>query len=72
MLRQHQVGPSKNFHNHEFVSSHRIPQKVRNEIAKTVEVNPSLTASQLACGQGLQYRPAAADLSAAHQGDSMR
>ena len=68
LLRQHQVEPSKNFHSHDSVSSHRIPQKVCSDIAKAVEANPSLTASQIACGQGLQYRPAAADLSAAHQG----
>ena len=68
LLRQHQVEPSKNFHSHGSISSHRIPKKVRTDIAKAVEANPSLTASQIACGQGLQYRPAAADLSAAHQG----
>ena len=33
LLRQHQVKPSKNFHSHESISSHRIPQKVRNDIA---------------------------------------
>ena len=68
LLRQYRVEPSKNFHSHKSISSHRIPQKVRSDIAKAVEANTSLTASQLACGQGLQYHPAAADLSAAHQG----
>ena len=50
------------------MATHRIPRKVRKDIAAAVEANPSLTASQLACGQGLKYCPAAADLSAAHQG----
>ena len=68
LLRQHQVVPSRNFHNHKTTAAHRIPQKVRKDIVAAVEANPSLTASQLACGQGLHYCPAAADLSAAHQG----
>ena len=68
LLRQHNITASTNFHNHKATASHRIPKKVRNDIAVAVEANPSLTASQLSCGHGLQYRPAAADLSAAHQG----
>lgn len=68
LLRQHQVEPTRNFHSHKVMATHRIPQKVRKDIAAAVEANPSLTASQLACGQGLKYCPAAADLSAAHQG----
>ena len=68
LLGQHQVESKKNLHSHRSISSHRIPKKVRSDIAKAVEANPSLTASQIACGQGLQYHPAAADLSAAHQG----
>ena len=68
LLRQHQVEPSENFHNHKAIATHRIPRKVCKDIATAVETIPSLTASQLACGQGLRYCPAAADLSAAHQG----
>ena len=48
LLRQHQIEPSKNFHNHKPIATHRIPQKVRKDIATAVETNPSLTASQLA------------------------
>ena len=50
----HQVEPSKNFY--------KIPQKVCSNIAKKQIIH------QNACGQGVQYCPAAADLSAVHQG----
>ena len=50
------------------IASHRIPQKVRQEITSAVIANPSLTTSQISNGQGIEYRPSAADLSATHSG----
>ena len=68
LIRKHTFDKQKNFHNHSSVSSHRIPSKVRKDIASAVKCNPSLKTSELSCGQGLGYCPASADLSAAHKG----
>ena len=45
-----------------------VPQSVRQEITSAVIANPSLTTSQISNGQGIEYRPSAADLSATHSG----
>ena len=58
----------ENLHLHGKIASHKIPQKVRQEITSAVIANPSLTTSQISNGQGIEYRPSAADLSATHSG----
>ena len=68
LLRKHSFSAAKNFHSHGKIVPHRIPQKVRKEISSAVIANPSLTASQISSGQGIDYRPSAADLSATHPG----
>ena len=68
LLRKHSFESMENFHSHEMISSHRIPQRVRSEITSAVTANPSLTASQISSGHGMNYRPSAADLSATHTG----
>ena len=68
LLRKHSFPTAKNFHSHGRIASHRIPQKVRQEITSAVIANPSLSTSQISNGQGIEYRPSAADLSATHSG----
>ena len=68
LLRRHHIGKSCNLHNHNKIERHQIPTKVRNDISHAVISNPTLTTSNLSCGKGLSYYPAAADLSAAHKG----
>ena len=43
-------------------------QKVRKEIISAVIANSSLTTSQISSGEGIEYRPSAADLLANHPG----
>ena len=68
LVRKHKFSKKCNLHNHNNIVRHRIPTKVRKDIAHAVESNPTLTTSELSCGKGLGYCPAAADLSAAHKG----
>ena len=68
LLRKHSFAVANNFHSHGKIASHRIPQKVRQEITSAVMANPSITTSQISSGQGINYRPSAADLSASHPG----
>ena len=68
LLRKHNFRKICNFHNHNVITRHRIPTNVRKDIAHAVKSNPTLTTSELSCGKGLGYCPAAADLSAAHKG----
>ena len=74
LCRNHHLSPSTNHHNHAIPGSHNIPQYVHAKIADAVEVNPTLTTSELASGQGLPFLPGSADLSATHYGwlDSVR
>ena len=67
LLRKYSFQAVNSFHLHSKIASHRIPQKVRNEITSAVIANPTLTTSQISNGQGIEYRPSAADLSATHQ-----
>ena len=57
LLRKHSFPATENFHSHGKIASHRIPQKVRQEITSAVFANPSLTTSQISNGQGIEYRP---------------
>ena len=67
-LLRKQFPATENFHSHGKIASHGIPQKVRQEIMSAVIANPSLTTSQISNGQGIEYCPSAADLSATHSG----
>ena len=44
--------------------SHKLPEKLKKDMAHTLKDNPYLSTQQLATGQGLGYRPASADISA--------
>ena len=68
LLRNHNFLAQKNLHSHGTISSHKIPQKIRIDVTSAIQSNPTLKTSEISCGQGLSYLPAAADLSAAHVG----
>ena len=65
LMRKYKFTLQPNFHSHNSISTHRIPTKIRVDAVRS---NPALKTTELACGQGLGYCPAAADLSAAHKG----
>ena len=68
LLRKHSFPAVENFHLYGKIASHRIPQKVSQEITSAVIANSSLTTSQISNGQRIEYRPSATDLSATHSG----
>ena len=48
--------------------NHKLPKKVCYDLEKTIEDNPYLTTRQIACGQGIGYRPGSADIAGTSYG----
>lgn len=48
--------------------NHKLPKKVCSDLEKTIEDNPYLTTRQIACGQGIGYRPGSADIAGTNYG----
>ena len=66
VISSSEVCPQKNLHNHPISSglNHKLelPKKDWADLEKTIEDNPYLTTRQIACGQGIGYRPGSADI----------
>ena len=64
VIRTDVVSPSKNLHNHpvELSLSHKLSSMVTSAIQRSIDENPYLTTRQIACGQGIGYRPGSADM----------
>lgn len=60
----------KNLHKHPINPSlsHKLPKKVCSDLEKTLEDNPYLTTCQIACGQGIGYRPGSVDIAGTSYG----
>ena len=58
------LSTKKQKHNHpiSYSLSHKLPRKICSDMEKTLEDNPYLTTCQIACGQGIGYRPGSADI----------
>ena len=56
-----QKSPSDDLHNHPLHNATKISQCIRQKISVAVSANPSLTASDIARGQGMGFLPSAAD-----------
>ena len=64
IVRSDVVSPCKNLHNHpvDLSLSHKLSSMVTSAIQKSIDENPYLTTHQIACGQGIGYRPGSADM----------
>ena len=64
VIRTDVVSPSKNLHNHpvELSLSHKLSSMVTSAIQRSIDENPYLTTRQIACDQGIGYRPGSADM----------
>ena len=64
IVRSDVVSPCKNLHNHpvDLSLSHKLSSMVTSAIQKSIDENPYLTTRQIACGQGIGYRPGSADM----------
>ena len=58
------ISPCKNLHNHpvDLSLSHKLSTMVTSAIQKSIDENPYLITCQMACGQGIGYRPGSADM----------
>ena len=63
-----QKSPTENFHNHKIHAANKIAQCVRERIGQAISANPSLTQSDIACGNGLGFIPSAVDGASSHSG----
>lgn len=61
---------SDNLHNHHLHGASKISVCIKSKIASVVTANPSLTPSDIACGKGLGFLPAAVDGASCHSGKS--
>ena len=67
IIRSDTVTPSKNLRSHpvSLTLSHKLSSMVTTAIKKGVDENPYLTTHQIACGQGIGFRPGSADMARA-------
>ena len=59
---------SDNLHNHHLHGASKISVCIKSKIDAAVTANPSLTPSDIACGKGLGFLPAAVDGASCHSG----
>ena len=57
-----------NIHNHKIHGSCKIAQCIKSKICDAICANPALTPSEVACGKGLGFIPAAVDGASSHTG----